>query len=395
MRLFKKKKNPEELDWLLQIKASMSPEDSASPSKKKKLASPAAASDRDRAKLKQEREQIKEIKEENIGETKGQAKVARLLLALGPQKAADILQHLQSHEIEEIMSEMSKISSISAEERKKLLKEFYEKLDASERVVIGGKEEARQFLLQGLGEEKAQGYLEKLDEGDTDDDLDFIERTDPKSLVQLLEYEHEQIIAVILTFLSPKLAATVLRQLREDQREKIVKRLAHGSHVHPHTMQRIIHSLKEQLLSQKQEKTKKIGGARSLAHILSFMNLEEEKQILSFLDNDEIQDNVRSYLYTFEELLALNDREMRVLINEIKDNMVLVSSLRACSPEIRNHFFNNISKNRARDVSEAMELRGAIRQNEIFQARDEIVMIARKLDEEGRIQIKKNKEKWI
>ncbi|MDH5656795.1 MAG: flagellar motor switch protein FliG [Spirochaetia bacterium] len=332
----------------------------------------------------------------NLSE-KGTIRAAKLLLALGPDQSAEILKEMSENEVESLVREMLTIQSISPEEKKQILDEFRQGVDHFEPIISGGMNTTREILIKGLGDTKAEEILSKLNRNNLKHDFEFLEQIDPPALAAALSFEHPQTTAVALSFIQPRIAASVLKHFPDDIRSQVALRIAKTSRTHPDAVQSIARVLREKFEKRKDEFFSEIGGAEALANILNHMDRGMEDDILNILGDDspEILDDVKDMLYTFEELTSLSQKEMRLLLSRINDDMMIASALRGAGDELRRHFFNSISQNRAADILDEIDRRGPLSLREINEARSYIVNIARRIDEEGAIVIKKQKEEYL
>lgn len=334
---------------------------------------------------------------ESARDGNGVKRAARLLLALGADQAAQILKELEPREIERVMTEMSRIDHITGAERREILADFDSIVRDFEAPVRGGVDQARKILELSHGEDRASEILGKLTRRDLYADFSFLEKIEPAGLAAALAQEHAQIAAVALSFLKPRIAANVMRLMPDEFRAEIALRLARTARIHPEAVQRVAQALREKFEKRATEVFSEIGGTETLASILNHMDRRYEDEILGVIERKapDLIDDVKDRLYTFEELLNLEQSEMRLLIARINDDMLLAAALRGAGEEIRRHCFNSMSQNRAADVLEEMDRRGPISVKEINEARAFVLNVARKLDEEGEIVIKKGKEEWI
>lgn len=327
----------------------------------------------------------------------GARRAAKLLLALGPEQAAAVLREMDAKDIEGLINEMARVRSISSDEKRQILEEFSRNLEGFEPPVRGGIEQAREFLKQGLGEDQAQEILSRLERRDLQRDFSFLEQIEPSLLATALSAEHPQVTAVALSYMNPKTAASVLKHLHPDRRSEVAKRIATTSRTHPDAVQRVAKVLRDKFEKRHEEIYSDTGGADALANILNHMDRSTEDEILGTLDkgDPDLYREVRERLYTFEELLNLEIREMRVLLSTVNDDYILAAALRGVNEELRRHFFNGLSQNRAADILEEMEVRGPISIREINEGRAFVLRIARRLEEEGTLVIKKQREEYI
>ena len=327
----------------------------------------------------------------------GASRAAKLLLALGPQQAGNILRELDIADIEKLVNEMAQIKKLSAEEKNEILAQFNKTLEEFDPSLRGGPDKAREILTSALGSDKARDILSKMDRQDLIKDFEFLEQIDPHLLATALAAEHPQVAAVALSCIKPKVAAMVMKQFEPEFRSQTAIRIARTSRTHPEAVQRVARVLREKFEKRTDEMYSETGGAEALANILNHMDRQTEEGLLGKLDKEapDVFENVKGLLYTFEELLNLETREMRLLLSNVNDDFIVAASLRGAGDDLRRHFFNSLSQNRAADVLEEMDHRGPISVREINEARTYILNIARKLDEEGTIVIKKEREDYV
>lgn len=327
----------------------------------------------------------------------GAKKAALLLLSLGREEAAEILKHLDEKSLESVVSEMAKIKSISKEEKAKVLEEFHSTIQYLNLGGLGGKEAAKDLLEKTLGKDKARSILEKLDKKDNEEEFAFLNQVEPATIYNLILNEAPQTIAVILSFLEPSKAAKVLKFFPSELQSKIAYKLANTAKTHPDAIREIAKVIKRKLENRESHEYSEAGGAEVLANILNHMDKGLEESILKELEanNPELADQVKGKLYSFEDLLALDKKEMRLLISRLGDDNIIGIALRGAGDELRTHFFQSMSQAMARDIWESMQERGKVTLREINEARSQILSMARDLEQEGKIILKKKYDEYI
>ncbi|TGJ98576.1 flagellar motor switch protein FliG [Leptospira langatensis] len=324
-------------------------------------------------------------------------KAALLLLSLEKEAAAKALAQLDEKLIEEIVQEMAKIKSVTKADKEAALLDFQGSLKDLAGESRGGIDTARELLYQSLGKEKSESILGKLDRKDTEEDFSFLNDAEPQTLAHLLAPEHTQTIAVTLAFLQPKKAAETLKFLPKELQSKVAVRLANTTKTHPDAIRQIAKVLKKKYEQRDKSEFSEAGGAEALASILNHMDKSLEETILKELEehSPELASQVREKLYTFEDVLLLNSKEMRILINRLGGDDIIAIALRGAAEGIKSHFFEAMSKNRANDILESMEIRGKVTLKEITDARNGILTVLRDLEEIGEIILKKDSEEFI
>lgn len=326
--------------------------------------------------------------------TQGAKKAALLLLSLGKEEAAKVMSHLDDKMIEEVISEMSQIRSVSKIDRERILHEFRDSLQVSQG---GGLEAARELLSKSVGTQRAEEIFKKIEKKDVQNDFEFLNEIDPKIVYSLISSEGLQTIAVTLAYINPKKAADVLRHFPHADQSKIALKLASTSKSHPEAVIEIAKVLKKRYEARDKSELSEAGGAQSLANILNHMDKEIEDTILRNITEEapDVAHQVKDMLYSFEDILNLENKEMRTLLTRLNGNELLTLALRGAGDEMKRHFFGAMSQNRASDIIEEMEQRGKVTLREINQARNEILKIGRKLEELGLIVLKKRKDEFI
>ncbi len=327
----------------------------------------------------------------------GVRKAALLLLSLGEKEAIEVLRHFDDEKLELVIAEMSKIQSVSLEEKTRVLKEFSSTLQELKGTSKGGAETAKALLEKSIGKEKATVILKKLGKEDAKNDFEFLNQIEPGYLHQMLSAESPQIIAVTLSNLDPKKAAEVLKLFPKEEQTKIAMRLATTSKTHPDVIQTTAQILKKRYEERDKAEYSEAGGAQVLANILNYMEKGLETDILQELDTNspDVASQVREQLYTFEDLLQLDARETRILINELADDTAIAYAIRGAQDILKAQVLQNMSQNRAQDILEAIDLKPRVTLREINEARAKIVQVARRLEDERKIIFKKNKEEYI
>lgn len=336
-------------------------------------------------------------KTQNPNEISGAKKSALLLLSLGKEEAAKIMAHLDDKMIEQIVLEMSRIRQVTKIQRESVLEEFRAAISQARDEMQTGMDAARELLSKSVGPGKADEILKKLDKKEASADFEFLNEMEPQILASFLGVESPQTIAVTLAYLQPRQAAEVLKNLPKEIQSTVALKLANTSKTHPDAIQEIAKILKKKYETRDKLEFSQAGGAEALANILNFMDKSMEETILGELNqkSPDLATQVKDKLYTFEDILNLDNKEMRTLVNQLGGNEYMIIGLRGAGEEIKRHFFSAMSQNRASDIIEEMDSRGKLTLKDITQARNEILKIARQLEEDGVIILKKRKEEFI
>lgn len=335
----------------------------------------------------------------SVFDMKGPERAAALLVALGPEVAADILRQLKEEDIELLTSEMAKINGIKPTEKEELIGEFLIDLKKGKAVVEGGEGMARDLLSRAFGADKAQEVIEKLNRMDVVQQYQLLEELDPEVIARILHDEMPQTIAVALSHLSPKQSGQVLKNLDGKLAADVSLRIARLSGVTPETATRVAQVIHQRCVKYVQEKgAPQAGeGLESLVDILNNMSGSDELRFMRNIEqsNPELSDMIRDHIFTFENVVNLDNSEIRILIDEISNDLLIATALKGAGDEIRFKFLRNTSRNRATDILDEMEAMGPVKLSQVEEARSEIVGIMRYLSDNGVISLVRDREIFV
>ena len=318
----------------------------------------------------------------------GIEKSAILLIALGPEKSSKIFKHLKEDEIEQLTLEIANTGSISPQLKEDVLKEFYEVCLAQQYIAEGGIAYAKELLEKALGEEKAKDVIGKLTASLQVRPFEFIRKTDPSQLLNFIQDEHPQTIALILSYLSPGQASQVVSALPPEKQADVAKRIATMDRTSPDVIKEVENVLERKLASLVNQDYTIIGGVDAIVEILNAVDRGTERHILETLEIEEpeLADEIRRKMFVFEDILSLDDRAIQRVLRDV-DNNDLAIALKNANEEVQNVIFNNLSKRLAAMIREDMEFMGPVRLKDVEEAQQKIVNIVRKLEDSSEIVI--------
>ena len=289
---------------------------------------------------------------------------AILLIALGPERSADIFKHLKEDEIEELTLEIANTRSVSPQVKEDVLNEFYQICLAQQYIAEGGIGYAKELLDKALGEDRAKEVITKLTASLQVRPFEFVRKTDPSQLLNFIQDEHPQTIAMILSYLTSAQAALVIGALPPEKQADVAKRIAMNQ---DYTI---------------------VGGVDAIVNILNTVDRTTEKHIMESLEIEEpeLADEIRKKMFVFEDILLLDDRAIQRVLRDV-DNADLGVALKAANEEVQNVIFKNLSKRLAAMIKEDMEFMGPVRMKDVEEAQQKVVSVIRKLEDSGEIVI--------
>lgn len=318
----------------------------------------------------------------------GLQKAAILLISLGPERSAGVFKHLKDEEIEELTLEIANTRSVTPQVKEDVINEFYEVCLAQQYIAEGGIGYAKELLEKALGTEKAMDVIGKLTASLQVRPFEFVRKTDASQLLNFIQDEHPQTIALILSYLSPSQAALILSALPQDEQADVARRIAVMDRTSPDVIKEVERVLESKLSSLVNQDYTIIGGVDAVVEILNTVDRSTEKHIMEMLEVEEpeLANEIRAKMFVFEDILLLDDRAIQRVLREV-DNNDLAISLKASNEEVQNAIFNNLSKRLATMIKEDMEFMGPVRMKDVEEAQSKIVNIIRKLEDAGEIVI--------
>ncbi len=318
----------------------------------------------------------------------GVQKAAILLIALGPEKSATIFKELKEEEIEELTLVIANIRSVSPSVKEQILNEFYEVCLAQQYIAEGGIAYAKELLEKALGQEKAMDVIGKLTASLQVRPFEFIRKTDASQLLNFIQDEHPQTIALILSYLSPSQAASIVSTIPPNKQADVAKRIAQMDRTSPDVIKEVEKILEKKLASIVNQDYTIIGGVDAIVEILNTVDRGTEKYIMENLEIDEpeLAEEIRKKMFVFEDILILDDRAIQRVLRDVENNDLAIA-LKGANEEVQNVIFNNQSKRLATMIKEDMEFMGPVRMKDVEEAQQKIVNIIRKLEDSGEIVI--------
>ena len=320
---------------------------------------------------------------ENIS---GVQKAAILLIALGPDKSANVFKHLKEDEIEQLTLEIANTRSVSPAIKDSILDEFYEVCLAQQYIAEGGITYAKDLLEKALGAERAKDVIGKLTASLQVRPFEFVRKTDASQLLNFIQDEHPQTIALILSYLSPGQASAIISALAPEKQTDVAKRIAQMDRTSPDVIKEVEKVLEQKLASLVNQDYTIVGGVDSIVEILNTVDRGTEKHIMESLEieDPELADEIRKKMFVFEDILSLDDRSVQRVLREV-DNNELAVALKGSNEEVQNLIFNNLSKRLATMIKEDMDFMGPVRLKDVEEAQQKIVNIIRKLEDSAEI----------
>ncbi len=319
-------------------------------------------------------------------EISGVQKAAILLIALGPEKSSNVFKHLKEEEIEQLTLEIANTRSVSPAMKDAVLDEFYEVCLAQQYIAEGGITYAKDLLEKSLGSERAKDVIGKLTASLQVRPFEFVRKTDASQLLNFIQDEHPQTIALILSYLPAAQSSLIISGLSPDKQTDVAKRIALMDRTSPDVIKEVEKVLEQKLASLVNQDYTIVGGVDSIVDILNTVDRGTEKHIMESLEieDPELADEIRKKMFVFEDILSLDDRSVQRVLRDV-DNNELAVALKGANEDVQNLIFSNLSSRLATMIKEDMDFMGPVRMKDVEEAQQKIVNIIRKLEDSAEI----------
>ncbi len=326
----------------------------------------------------------------------GEQKAAALLISLGPELAAKIYQHLKEETVEQVTLQIANLRKITPDEKDSVMQEVLNIAAAQEYISQGGVEYAHEILEKALGANKAMEIINRLQGSLQMTPFDYIKRTDPQQLLNFIQAEHPQTIALILAHLTPEHAAIILGALPGDVQVDVATRIAILDRAAPDVVMEIERVLERRISSIFTQEFTAAGGVRSLAEVLNRADRSTEKAIMEKLEesNPELAEEVKRLMFVFDDLINLDNRTIQQILREV-DAKDLALALKGCKDEVKEHILKNMSSRAKAMIQEDMEVMGPVRLKHAEEAQQKIINVVRQLEEMGEIVVARGGEEEV
>lgn len=323
----------------------------------------------------------------------GRQKAAIFLVSLGSDVSSEIMKHLREDEVETLTFEIARLDTVDSDFKDQVLEEFQQMMQAQNFITTGGIDYARELLEKSLGSQKAIDIINRLTSSLQVRPFDFIRRTDPAHLLNFIQQEYPQTIALILAYLEPSKAAVILQNLQPDIQPEVSKRLATMDRTSPDVLREVERVLEKKLSTLSSEDYTSAGGVDSIVEILNLVDRSSEKAIIETLEEDdpELAEEIKKRMFVFEDIVMLDDRAIQRVLREV-DQQELAKALKSVDTEVQDKIFRNMSKRASSMLKEDMEFMGPVRLKDVEESQQKIVSTIRRLEDSGEIVIARSGE---
>lgn len=320
----------------------------------------------------------------------GSQKAAAVIIAMGTESASRIYKYLRNEEVEQITLEIAHLSNLSPEDTEEILTSFYQVCLTQKVITEGGLEYAKAVLEKAFGAQTANALIERITKNLQTKAFEFVRKADYKNLLALIQNEHPQTIALVLSYARADQAAAVIAELPKEKRIDVVERIAKMDRASPEIIHIVEGKLEKKFSSVISIDFTEIGGVKHIAYIMNHMDRSNEKYIFDELSRKDakLSDEILKNMFVFEDIVTLDNLSIQRFIREV-DTKDLVYALKGANKEVADVIFSNMSQRMAETVRTDLEYTHNVRLRDVEEAQQRIVGIIRRLEEEGELVIMK------
>ncbi|MES2934447.1 MAG: flagellar motor switch protein FliG [Pseudomonadota bacterium] len=318
----------------------------------------------------------------------GVQNAAILMLALGEDEAAEVMKFLGPREVQKLGAAMASMKNIAHEQVETVLDNFRSQTELSSTVGLDSDAYIRHVMTKALGDDKAAALLNRILGGRDASGIESLKWLDSQSVSDLIRNEHPQIIATILVHLERDQASEILAHFTERLRNDTMLRIATLDGVQPAALRELNDVLTKLLSGNENVKKQSMGGVRTAAEILNFMNGENETSVMDNMKNydGDMAQKIMDEMFVFDNIMEIDDRGIQLLLREVQSEMLIIA-LKGASQDLRDKIFKNMSQRAGEMMREDLESKGPVRLSEVESQQKQILMIVRRLSDEGQIML--------
>jgi len=323
-------------------------------------------------------------------------KAAVILYTLGQDTAAQVMKYMEHDDVRELSKSMTSMESISSKDVDRIVDEFHDRVSNEEGTIVSIEEDyVKSVITNVVGEKTAERILESISLQEDGSYIEIFRNLDIRVLAEFIKNEHPQTIALIISQLLPDEASEVLASLSDNLQMDVINRMASLENISPEMLRDVAHVLESEIKTA-QTATRQIGGVKAISEMLNNMDRQASSAILVRIEeNDpEMAEEIRQNMFIFEDLIKVDDKGIQEILKEVSTD-ILAKSMKTVSDAIKDKIFKNMSERAADMLREDIEDMGPTRLADIEKAQNEIVKVAMKLADEGKIFISGGKEEDV
>lgn len=329
--------------------------------------------------------------------TTGAERAAQFLLVMGEERAAEILRQLSNEEVHKIGIEMTRIKHLNTEEVNGVLNAFLQECEANSHINVAADEYTRKVLVQALGEDAADDFLEKIMLGGNTKGLDSLRWMEPQLIAGIIQHEHPQIQAIVLSYLPADLTGEVIRFLPEGMVVEVVIRMSEMDSVDPKALHELNRSIERQVQGVVTKQTSSsLGGIKNVANIFNTLERSYEDALMDKIREKvpDVAGRIQELMFVFEDLIKVPDKDFQLILREVATDK-LALAMKGADHRLMDKVTGNMSARAAEIFLDDLENMGPVKVSDVEAAQKEILGVVKQLADTGQIVLKADEATMI
>lgn len=317
-------------------------------------------------------------------------RAAAVVIALGAERASEVYKYLRDDEVEQLSVEIAKMDRLSPEDMKVIVDDFYGLCITQKVITEGGVAYARDVLEKAYGPQMAISLMERVSKSLKTKAFDFIRKADYKTLLMMLQNEHPQTIALVLSYARADQASQIIAELPKELQINVIERIARLDRTSPEIINLVEKCLEQKFSAVLSVDLMEMGGVTYVADIMNHTDRSTEKYIFDELNisDPELSEEIRKLMFVFEDIVYLDNLAIQRFIREV-DTKDLAVALKVANDDVKEAIFQNMSNRMQENIQTDMQYLHNVRMRDVEEAQQRIVGTIRKLEESGDIVISK------
>jgi len=319
-----------------------------------------------------------------MAEMTGTQRAAVLMLLLGEEQASNIISFLNPKEVQALGAAMVQVADLSQEAVNQVLDDFVATIKKQTSLGLGTSDYVEKVFKRALGDDKAASVLGRINPGRASKGLEILNWMDARSIADMIQAEHPQVVAIILSVLENVVAADVLNYLPPETRSEVIQRVASLETVQPSAMEELEAILKKQFSNNSSSKSSSFGGIKAAANILNLTKTALEASVMGGLKtlDPELMQKIQDSMFTFDNLVSVDNKGIQVIMRNAEPDLMM-KALKGASDEVKKKFLDNMSERARGMFNDDLEALGPMRLSDVEDAQKIIMRAARKLADAG------------
>ena len=317
-------------------------------------------------------------------------------MVMGEEKAASVLKHLSTEEVQKIGVEMTRMDMMTTDDANTVLNSFLSECEANGSISVVADEYTRSVLVQALGEDVAESLLEKIFLGGNTKGLDSLRWMEPQLIAGIIQNEHPQVQAIVISYLNPEQAGEVLRFLPESAVTELLIRMSEMESIDPKALQELNYSLEKQVEGVVTKQSSAMGGVKNVANIFNTLDRASEESLMAKITetNADIAATIQELMFVFDDMKKVPDPSFQLILREVSTDK-LALAMKGAEQTLLDKVTNNMSSRAAEIFIEDMDNLGAVKLSDVEAAQKEIIAVAKQLADSGQIVLNEDEGEMV